>query len=245
MRFVDPKEREEEILSLIVDSYIKESRPISSAYLCEKCKLNYSSATVRNVMLSLERQGLLSHIYTSSGRVPTKNGFKHYVEQFSEEDFTGSYPGSVDYNVLTDVSLDEVIDYTLTAITQLSGYASLVAISGRNHKIFYKGMRFILEEPEFEDVQRLRDIFYLLEERIDTLQEVLLGSMGDKVRILIGDDIGCEEFSNCSLVISGLREKDINLALSILGPMRMDYVKAASCLHSVTSQLKEVVEEFV
>lgn len=244
MKVRDNKEREEEILGLIVESHIKESKPISSAYLCEKCHLNYSPATVRNIMLSLEHKGLLSHIHISSGRVPTKEGFKHYVEHFKEEDFAKYYPMSLEPYSCSKPSIDEVVNDTLDVLARLSGYASLVAISGRDEKLFFKGMRFMLEQPEFEDIHRLRDIFYLLEVKMDVIQNLLFECIDEKLKILIGDDIGFEEFSNCSLVISGLRKEQIAFALALLGPMRMNYLKAASCLNTVRNRLKEVVGEF-
>jgi transcriptional regulator of heat shock response len=245
VRFIDAIEREEEILGLIIENYIKESRPISSGYLCEKCRLNYSSATVRNIMVSLEKKGLLSHIHTSSGRVPTKEGFKYYVAHFSEEDIVDNYPLSLNFSFLPSATINEVINCTLDALVQASGYTSLVAISGKDEKLFFRGMRFILEQPEFENIGRLKHIFYALEVRMEELQQLMFNCIDEKVRILIGDDIGFEEISDCSLIASGLRANSFEFALGLLGPMRMNYAKAASCLSSVRNQLKEVIEEFV
>ncbi len=241
-RFINTREREEEILGLIIENYIKESKPISSAYLCQKCRLNYSSATVRNIMLSLEKKGLLSHIHTSSGRVPTKEGFKYYVEHFSEEDIVDDYPLALNLASLPSVTMDGVVNCTLDALVQASGYTSLVAISGRDEKFFFRGMRLILEQPEFENIARLKHVFYALEVRMQELQQLLFNCIDEKVRILIGDDIGFEEISDCSLVASGLRTNSFVFALGLLGPMRMNYSKAASCLSSVRNQLKEVIE---
>ena len=50
--------------------------------------------------------------------------------------------------------------------------------------------------------------------------------MDSKIKILIGDDIGFQEISDCSLVVSGVRDKDLSFALGVLGPVRMDYRKA-------------------
>ncbi len=245
VRHIDSRERENEILGLAIESYIKESKPISSAYLCDHCRLNYSPATVRNVLLSLERQGLLSHIHTSSGRVPTKEGFKRYVESLTEEDINKQHPVSLDFYSLSALTIDDLINYSLDNLARLSGYASLIAVSGKDERFFYRGMRFILEQPEFEDMSRLRHIFYALEVRMDDFQHILSDYIDEDIKILIGDDIGFEEISDCSLIVSGLKQKDIALSLGLLGPMRMNYTKAASCLSSVRNQLREVVEELV
>ncbi len=230
---------------MVVDSYIKESRPISSGYLCNKYNLKYSSATIRNILFSLEQQGFLLHTHTSSGRVPTKDGFKYYVSNLKEEDIIKDNPLGLDDYVSRSTTMTEVIDHTLDTLTRFSGYTSLVAVSGKDYGLFFKGMRFILEQPEFGDIECLRNIFHTLEVRMDELQDLLFKCIGEKIQILIGDDIGFNEISKCSLVVYGICEDNIQVAIALLGPMRMDYLRAASCLYSVRSQLGNFVEEFV
>ncbi|MDP8289958.1 MAG: hypothetical protein P9M02_03190 [Candidatus Susulua stagnicola] len=244
-RSVDIKNREREILGLIIDSYIEESKPISSAYICQKYHLACSTATIRNIMVLLEKQGFLSHLYTSSGRVPTQEGFRCYVENCDRQNDSQEYSISLDSYASSQPSIEDVISHTLDALVQLSGYTSLMAVSGRDEKIFFRGMRFMLEQPEFEDVRRLKDIFYTLEVKMGALQNLFFDSIDDGIRILIGDDIGFEEIADCSLVISGLRDKDLSFAFALLGPMRMNYNKATSSLQSVRNRLKETVEEFI
>jgi heat-inducible transcriptional repressor len=129
----------------------------------------------------------------------------------------------------------------------MSGYASLVAVSesldeaGGDEKVFFRGARFILEQPEFEDISRLKNLFYTLEVKMTKLQVLLFHCLDEKVKILIGDDIGFEEISDCSLVVSGSRERKISFALALLGPMRMDYIKASTCLYSIKNQLKKFI----
>lgn len=239
------RERESEILGLIIDSYIEESKPISSAYLCRRHQLKCSAATIRNIMVSLEKQGVLSHIYTSSGRVPTQEGFRRYVERFDDNEGSEEYSVSLGLYNISQPSIEEVVNHTLDTLVRISGYTSLMAVSGRDEKVSFRGMRFMLEQPEFEDVSRLKNIFYTLEVKIEALQELLFNCIDDRVKILIGDDIGFEEISNCSLIVSGLREKDLSFAFALLGPIRMDYTKATSCLRSVKNRFKETVEGFI
>jgi len=246
MRYADPQERESELLDLIVDSYIKESRPISSTYLCGKYKLPYSSATVRNVMESLEKQGFLCHLHTSSGRIPTKAGFKHYVASISEAKISGDIV-AVDLSLysVSFVDSEDIVNYTLDTLSAASGYTSLMTFSGKDSRWVFRGTRFMLEQPEFEDMARLRNFFYALEVKTDELQELMENQFDEDITILIGDDIGCEEIADCSLVVSGLRNKELSFALGVLGPMRMDYVRASSSVLSIRNQLRSLFEELV
>lgn len=75
-------EREEKILTLIVEEYIKLTKPVSSNLICKRLKC--SSATVRSEMKVLEDIGLLEKTHTSSGRVPSEKGYRYYVDNLME-----------------------------------------------------------------------------------------------------------------------------------------------------------------
>lgn len=69
-----------EIFKAIVDEYIKTAEPVGSKTLQTKYKLPYSSATIRNDMQVLEEMGYLEKMHTSSGRIPSTQGYKFYCE---------------------------------------------------------------------------------------------------------------------------------------------------------------------
>ena len=71
-------ERKKNLLREIVESYIKNVKPVGSQALCKKFKL--SSATIRNEMAALERLGYLEKNHVSSGRIPSEAGYKYYVD---------------------------------------------------------------------------------------------------------------------------------------------------------------------
>ena len=71
-------QRQEELLKLIVENYIKTATPVSSKALCKKMKC--SSATVRNEMATLEQLNLIQKTHISSGRVPSDKGYRYYVD---------------------------------------------------------------------------------------------------------------------------------------------------------------------
>ena len=66
--------RQRELLKVIVESYIKNVKPVGSQALCKKFKL--SSATIRNEMAALERLGYLEKNHISSGRIPSEKGYR-------------------------------------------------------------------------------------------------------------------------------------------------------------------------
>ena len=84
-------ERQEMILKLIVDEYVKSAEPVGSKTLAKV--LNVSSATIRNEMGALEQEGYIEKTHTSSGRVPSEKGYRYYIETVAKsvEDDTNGY----------------------------------------------------------------------------------------------------------------------------------------------------------
>ena len=74
--------RQNEILKIIVLEYIKLAKPVSSNLICDE--LNCSSATIRSEMALLEEMGFLEKTHTSSGRVPSEEGYRYYVDNLME-----------------------------------------------------------------------------------------------------------------------------------------------------------------
>jgi heat-inducible transcriptional repressor len=80
---VSPRERL--VLTAIVELYIATGEPVASQAVAQHFahKEGLSSATIRNVMVSLGDAGLLEQPHTSAGRVPTAAAFRYYVEQIT------------------------------------------------------------------------------------------------------------------------------------------------------------------
>lgn len=76
----DLAQREREILQAVVNSYITTAEPVGSRAVVKRFNMDLSAATVRNVMSDLEEMGFLQQVHTSSGRVPTDEGYRYYVE---------------------------------------------------------------------------------------------------------------------------------------------------------------------
>ncbi|WEV44731.1 heat-inducible transcriptional repressor HrcA [Streptococcaceae bacterium ESL0687] len=76
--------RQEEILSLIVIRYGSTRIPVGSKVLMDSIKA--SSATIRNDMKVLENAGFLKKEHLSSGRVPSVDGYKYFIDNFLKPD---------------------------------------------------------------------------------------------------------------------------------------------------------------
>lgn len=74
--------RKQKILALVVSSYVKTGEPVGSKHIADE--IGVSSATVRNEMAELFDLGLLAQPHTSAGRIPSKMGYRYYIDSFME-----------------------------------------------------------------------------------------------------------------------------------------------------------------
>lgn len=77
-------EREKQILYTIISHYIKTGESVGSRTIEKKYDIGVSSATIRNTMADLEDKGLIEKVHTSSGRIPTENGYKLYIDNIMD-----------------------------------------------------------------------------------------------------------------------------------------------------------------
>jgi len=76
-------DREREILTAIVETFISTGEPVGSRMLSRGSREGLSPATIRNVMADLADAGYLEQPHTSAGRIPSAAAYRYYVEQLS------------------------------------------------------------------------------------------------------------------------------------------------------------------
>jgi heat-inducible transcriptional repressor len=76
-------EREREILTAVVETFISSGEPVGSRTLSRSNREGLSAASIRNVMADLTDAGFLQQPHTSAGRIPTPAAYRYYVEQLS------------------------------------------------------------------------------------------------------------------------------------------------------------------
>ncbi len=77
----DLNDRQKLILALVINEYLENAQPVGSQHLVESYQLDFSAATVRNVMVDLTEAGFLRQPHTSAGRSPTEEGYRYFVRQ--------------------------------------------------------------------------------------------------------------------------------------------------------------------
>ena len=119
-------ERQEHLLKIIVEDYIKTARPVSSKSICDI--MNCSSATIRSEMSSLEDLGLLEKTHISSGRIPSEKGYRYYVDHIMvPKELTGDDMLRLQ-QIVSNKSLvvNDAIARSMEIISELTSYTAVV-----------------------------------------------------------------------------------------------------------------------
>ncbi len=120
--------RQQEVLKATVLHYVDTIEPVSSKTLVKRFRLQTSAATVRSAMGVLEQKGLLKQPHTSAGRIPSAQGYRHYVDQLLPP------PGAAVQRLekeLTNLSLqwaalDDLLWQLTKRLTDFTGLMSLI-----------------------------------------------------------------------------------------------------------------------
>lgn len=135
-------ERQEKILKLIIEKYIKEPIPVGSKVISKVLKC--SSATVRNDMGELENHGLLEKTHTSSGRVPSEAGYRYYVDNLMELKKMNAEDMLKLQIVFKNqqLALSDVITKSLQVISDMTNYTTVV-LGSTSHENLLKQIEVI------------------------------------------------------------------------------------------------------
>lgn len=123
-------ERAALILQAVVHSYITTADPVGSRVIVKRFGMDMSPATVRNVMADLEDAGYLQQLHTSSGRIPTDQGYRYYVDYLMRvQELTADEQNRIDHELsgrLEDA--DEILRRTshlLALVTNQTGIVEM------------------------------------------------------------------------------------------------------------------------
>ena len=173
-------DRQNKILKLIVERYIKEPIPVGSKVISKA--INCSSATVRNEMGELEKLGLLEKTHTSSGRVPSEAGYRYYVDNLMELKKMNAEDMLKLQIVFKNqqLALSDVITKSLQVISDMMNYTTVV-LGSKSHENNLKQVEVIPIDEENLTVIIVTDKGHV-EHKIIRLQDVSL----DEVKKTVG-----------------------------------------------------------
>ncbi|HEV3156913.1 MAG TPA: heat-inducible transcriptional repressor HrcA [Candidatus Baltobacteraceae bacterium] len=112
------------------------------------------------------------------------------------------------------------------------------AVSSDDITIASSGTQHLLDQPEFQDLRKLRSILRIVEEQRSLYDLVADSFATDGPSVKIGHELSLEEVAECSVVTVPYRTADGMVGLiAILGPRRMPYARLMSLASDTADSL--------
>ena len=99
----------------------------------------------------------------------------------------------------------------------------------------------MLEQPEFHDVEKVRDTLLILEKE-ELVKDILHAHMGEGLEVTIGQENQDSHFKDTSLITATYHlDGQLLGTIAVLGPTRMQYAKAMSLLEFMNTNLTRII----
>ncbi len=203
--------RQQLVLSAIIEEYVKTNEPVGSLALCKRPELNFSSATLRNEMASLEEMGYLEKTHTSSGRIPSQKGYRLYVENviMKKKNDEVNFPMIDRIFERPFITREEAITESVELVTELTNYAT-IALGKTAYNSRVKKLEFISLKENYAVILMVTDQGHVeskrimvpyglsvreIEKTINVLDRALYGCLVSDIKNHLLNDINNEELS--------------------------------------------------
>jgi heat-inducible transcriptional repressor len=110
-------------------------------------------------------------------------------------------------------------------------------------RIYIGGTSYILDQPEFNDIEYLKKVLNILDHE-DNLKKLIKAKNNKELEVRIGHENEIEEMKRCSLVIANYSIGDKAVGkIGVLGPTRMEYPRVISTVNIVSDILSKIISE--
>ncbi|GBF82363.1 heat-inducible transcription repressor hrcA [Aphanothece sacrum FPU1] len=123
--------RYQNILRATIQHYIATAEPVGSRTLVEEYNFSVSSATIRQALGKLEKDGLLYQPHTSAGRIPSDCGYRIYVDSLMTPD--NKIGQKIEQRLTKELrretySFESLLQRATQILANLSGYIALITL---------------------------------------------------------------------------------------------------------------------
>lgn len=201
--------------------------------------------------LPLDPQRAIVVIMTDSGFV--ENKIIAIPSGISLEDFqriavvinqhlAGQPLGSIKPSILRRIRNDVMADAGLleSAIEVISKAMTV----DKNERVYLGGTTQLLNQPEFRDVDKVKNILLMLEEE-QLLCDILHSHDGEGIAVTIGEENKYSGIQDCSMISATYcLDGQVIGTIAVLGPTRMEYGKVMALLEFMNANLGQMLKKF-
>lgn len=162
------------------------------------------------------------------------------VSQFLNQEFKGKTIGEIESHLERQLLMEQHSFFYILKRALEIVHSS--AVNTQEDKLYLEGASHILEQPEFNNTERVKPILRALEERCELLEIMNRDLEEGKIAIHIGSESGYEDIQECSLVISPYTIGNCSIGtLGIIGSKRMLYSKVVPVVRFISQIVGQLI----
>lgn len=232
--------RQIELLKAIIAEYTESGEPVGSDILDKKFNLGVSPATIRNEMVELAKKNYLKKEYFSSGRVPTAQAFRFYINNLMNEKELSTAEEVAYKSAIWDFrdEIHRLLQHATQSLARKTGMLAVAITS--NGDVYYFGIKNVLTNREFWDLDRAQCLFERFDEApywVGILDK--LSKMEDEILFTFSEDD--PDLDKMATVFGEFKTPIASGAIGVMGPRRMRYEVIVPTVRYCTQLIENVL----
>lgn len=229
-------QRQAKVLACIVKLNSETGKPVASKELIDKGFFDVSGATLRNEMQALEEAGLVTHPHTSSGRVPTDEGFRYFVNQLMDRvQLSIKEQQQLRQEITKLQAVNAEIGRRLSKMLAMHSAQASFAILPED--VSSSGLSNILDNENLHQ-EDAREIARFFDDLDDYAEQIMTDYSDKQPQTFIGKELTLSKGSDYSMIVSGVKlpsgKKGV---IGLIGPKSMKYPKNISLMEYISKFL--------
>lgn len=219
-----------------MEQFIQTAEPVGSKTVVLHFNLSVSPATIRNDMVSLEKEGFIFQPHISAGRVPTEQGYRLFVDELADYKKAEKIAKTTIAHLLEQNQAHKAKQKIYDAMNLLSQAVDNLCFATVPDKdgAFFLGTSKILRSREFMDEpMRGVQVIEVLENGAKFRNTLKKLPIDDNVKIFIGSENLIKEIESCSIIVTRYELDGFAGLIGILGPTRMRYAYNKAVLEEI------------
>ena len=196
----------------------------------------------RVLVVMVSGAGLVTHKVIEVEDEPTQDELQTWANYLNAH-FTGMTLAAIRARLLEMMGAEKALyDSLLKRVVRVGERA--FAAAGEDANVYLDGASNILEQPEFEDVRRMRALFRTFEEKGRLVKILNACLSGGGVRVIIGHENLDPELKSMTLVTASYSvEGEVSWGLGVMGSTRMEYARVMALVEHVARTLARSLQE--
>ncbi|MFD1038533.1 heat-inducible transcriptional repressor HrcA [Virgibacillus byunsanensis] len=107
-------------------------------------------------------------------------------------------------------------------------------------KLYISGKTNILMQPEFNDIEKVRSFYSMMEKEEEIVN--MLKNTTDGIKVTIGNENEVDAIKDFSLITASYQLGEEQMGtIALLGPTRMEYKKVITLLHALSNEMTDAL----